>query len=143
MAPYPVTDPFDSGMLEVGDGHRVHWRVAGNPDGKPAVILHGGPGAAMRRGSQMFDPARYLIVQFDQRQCGASTPSASDPVVDLTTNTTAHLVADIERLREHLGIERWLVWGGSWGTLLGFVYAETFPERVSEMVLVSVVGSSR
>ena len=142
MAPYPATEPFRIGVLDVGDGHRLHWRVAGNPDGKPVVVLHGGPGAAMTRGSRMFDPARYLIVQFDQRQCGRSTPSAAEPVVDLTMNTTAHLVTDIERLREHLGIERWLVWGGSWGTLLGLVYAEMFPDRVSEMVLVSVVGSS-
>ena len=143
MARYPVTEPFERGMLDVGDGHLVSWRVAGNPAGKPVVVLHGGPGGPMTRGSRMFDPARYRIVQFDQRQCGSSTPSASEPVVDLSTNTTAHLVADIEMLREHLGIERWVVWGGSWGTLLGLVYAEAFPSRVEAMVLASVVGSSR
>lgn len=121
----------------------MHWEVAGNPRGKPAVILHGGPGAPMSRGSRMFDPAAYLIVQFDQRQCGRSTPHAAEPVVDLSANTTAHLVADIERLREHLGVDRWLVWGGSWGTLVGLVYAQAHPSRVSEMVLASVVGSSR
>jgi len=139
---FAVSPPFDHGTLDVGDGHLVHWEVAGNPAGKPAVILHGGPGAPMPRGSRMFDPAAYLIVQFDQRQCGRSTPHAAEPVVDLSTNTTAHLVADVERLREHLGIERWLVWGGSWGTLLGLVYAQAHPSRVSEMVLANVVGSS-
>lgn len=140
---FPVTAPFDEGMLDVGDGHRVHWEVAGNPRGKPAIVLHGGPGAPMPGGSRMFDPAAYLVVRWDQRQCGRSTPSAAEPVVDLAANTTAHLVADIERLREHLDIDRWLVWGGSWGTLLGLVYAQAHPSRVSEMVLASVVGSSR
>ena len=90
----------------------------------------------------MFDPDRYLIVQFDQRQCGRSTPHAAEPVVDLSTNTTAHLIADMERLRQHLGIERWLLWGGSWGTTLALAYAEVHPERVTEMVLASVVGTS-
>jgi proline iminopeptidase len=144
MPPYPVTDPFDHGLLEVGDGHRVYWEVAGNPAGKPAVILHGGPGAALTgRARRMFDPARYLIVQFDQRQCGRSLPHAAEPAVDLTTNTTQHLIADMERLRARLGVERWLVWGGSWGTTLALAYAEHHPDRVSEMVLASVVGTSR
>ena len=144
VAPHPVTDAIDGGHLEVGDGHRVYWEAAGNPAGKPAVILHGGPGAPMSTGARrMFDPDRYLIVQFDQRQCGRSTPSAAEPVVDLSANTTAHLIGDIERLRTHLGVERWLVWGGSWGTTLGVAYAEAHPDRVSELVLVSVVGTSR
>jgi proline iminopeptidase len=144
MATHPVTDPFDHGLLDVGDGHRVYWEVAGNPAGKPAVILHGGPGAALPdRMRRMFDPARYLIVQFDQRQCGRSLPHAAEPVVDLTTNTTQHLIADMERLRAHLAVERWLVWGGSWGTSLALAYAENHPDRVSEMVLASVVGTSR
>ena len=90
----------------------------------------------------MFDPERYLIVQFDQRQCGRSTPHAAEPVVDLSTNTTAHLIADMEQLRRHIGVERWLLWGGSWGTALALAYAETHPERVTEMVLASVVGTS-
>jgi proline iminopeptidase len=143
VEPYPVTDAFDGGMLDVGGGHRVCWEAAGNRDGKPAVVLHGGPGAPLSsRARRMFDPARYLIVQFDQRQCGRSTPHASQPVVDLSTNTTAHLIADMELLREHLGVERWLLWGGSWGTVLALAYAEAHPDRVSEMVLASVVGSS-
>lgn len=141
---YPLTEPFDSGMLDVGDGNSVYWEAAGNVSGKPAVVLHGGPGQGsapnMRRG---FDPDRYLVVTFDQRGCGRSTPHASDPATDMTVNTTGHLVADIERLREHLGIERWLVSGGSWGTTLALVYAETHPERVSEMVLTAITTSRR
>jgi proline iminopeptidase len=138
-----VTDPFDSGMLDVGEGHLVHWEAAGNPAGKPAVILHCGPGSGFSpRSRRLFDPERYLIVQFDQRQCGGSTPSAAEPVVDLSTNTTAHLIADIELLRERLGVDRWLVWGGSWGTTLALAYAEEHPARVSEMILASVVTTS-
>jgi proline iminopeptidase len=131
-------------MLDVGDGHRLHWEVAGNPDGKPAVVLHGGPGSGSSpRTRRFFDPDVYRVVQFDQRNCGRSTPSATEPVVDLSTNTTAHLIADCERLREHLGIERWLVWGASWGTSLGLAYAEAHPARVSEMILVAVTNSTR
>jgi proline iminopeptidase len=140
---HPVTEAHDHGRLDVGDGHLVYWEAAGNPSGKPAVILHGGPGAALTsRIRRLFDPDRYLIVQFDQRQCGRSTPSAAEPVVDLSTNTTPHLLSDMEQLREHLGIERWLLWGGSWGTTLALAYAEAHPERVTEMVLASVVGTS-
>ena len=140
---HEVTEPFDCGMLDVGDGHRIYWEVAGNPSGKPAVMLHGGPGAPMSALSRrMFDPDRYLIVQFHQRFCGRSTPHAAEPVVDLSTNTTAHLVADIEHLRRHLEIERWLVWGGSWGTTLGLAYAEAHPQAVSELILASVVTTS-
>jgi len=144
MPPYPVEEPFAGGLLDVGDGHRIHWQASGNPTGKPAVILHGGPGAPMStRAGGMFDPARYLIVQLDQRQCGRSLPSAGEPVADLSANTTAHLIADLERLRARVGVERWLVWGGSWGTTLALAYAETHPEHVSELVLASVVATSR
>jgi proline iminopeptidase len=130
-------------MLDVGDGHHIYWEETGNPGGKPAVILHGGPGSGSSPSFPfMFDGDRYRIVQFDQRGCGRSTPWAGDPDVDLSTNTTAHLIADCERLREHLGIDRWLVWGGSWGTTLGLAYAESHPERVSQMVLVSVVTTT-
>jgi len=141
---YPDIEPYDSGLLDVGDGHLVYWETCGNPEGKPAVVLHGGPGSGAAPGwRRCFDPAAYRIVLFDQRGCGRSTPAASDPVVDLTTNTTHHLLADIERLRRHLGIDTWLVLGGSWGSTLGLAYAEKHPERVSEIVLFSVVTTTR
>jgi proline iminopeptidase len=133
---YPPIEPYDHGLLDVGDGNHVYWETCGNPDGKPAVMVHGGPGQGitpnMRR---TFDPARYRAVLFDQRGCGQSTPHASDPATDLRYNTTDHLVADMERLREHLGIDRWLLTGGSWGTTLALVYAERYPHRVSQIML--------
>lgn len=133
---YPEIEPYDGGMLDVGDGQRIHWELCGNPDGKPAVFLHGGPGGGIvpdhRR---VFDPAAYRVLLFDQRGCGLSTPNAGEVGTDLSTNTTWHLVADIERLREMIGVERWLVFGGSWGSTLGLAYAETHPERVSELIL--------
>jgi proline iminopeptidase len=139
-----VTEPFESGLLDVGEGHRIAWEVSGAPEGKPAVLLHGGPGSgASPRHRRLFDPARYLIVQFDQRMCGRSTPSAAEPAVDLSANTTDRLIVDIEHLRQHLGIEAWLVWGGSWGTTLGLAYAQRHPEVVTELVLGSVVTTSR
>ena len=128
---YPDIEPFDSGLLEVSPLHRIHYEQCGNPDGKPVVFLHGGPGAGCSpKARRFFDPARYRIVLFDQRGCGRSLPHA-----ELTDNTTWHLVADIERLREHLGIGRWQVFGGSWGSTLALAYAERHPERVSELVL--------
>ncbi len=136
---YPPIEPFDRGLLDVGDGQRIGWEVSGNPAGKPVLALHGGPGGGSSpRRRRFFDPDAYLLVQFDQRGCGRSTPSAADSSTDLATNTTHHLIADIERLRAHLRIERWLVWGGSWGVTLGLAYAQRYPERVTEMVLVSV-----
>ncbi|MFC4004364.1 prolyl aminopeptidase [Prauserella oleivorans] len=133
---YPAITPHEHGMLDVGDGNRLYWEVSGNPDGKPAVVLHGGPGSGSAPLSRRhFDPAAYRIVMFDQRGAGRSTPHVSDPEADLATNTTWHLVADMERLREHLGIERWLVFGGSWGATLALAYAESHPARVSEIVL--------
>jgi proline iminopeptidase len=140
---FPAGEPHEHGMLDVGDGHRIAWSVSGNPHGKPALLLHGGPGSGSSPAARrLFDPEAYRIVQFDQRNCGRSTPSAGDADVDLSTNTTAHLVADCERLRAHLGVDRWLVWGVSWGTALGLAYAQAHPEAVSEMILVSVVGTS-
>jgi proline iminopeptidase len=128
---YPAIEPFRHGYLRVSDVHEIYYEESGNPAGKPAVFLHGGPGAGSdKRARQFFDPLHYRIVVFDQRGCGRSRPSAS-----LIENTTWHLVADIERLRRHLGIERWLVFGGSWGSTLGLAYAEAHPERVSELVL--------
>jgi proline iminopeptidase len=136
---YPDIEPYDHGMLEVGDGHRVYWETCGNPAGKPAVVLHGGPGSGCTTGSRRnFDPGRYRIVLFDQRGCGRSTPHA-----ELSANTTGHLLADIEMLRRHLGIERWLVFGGSWGSTLALAYAERHPDRVSEMVLVGIATTTR
>lgn len=141
---YPPIEPHESGMLDVGDGHSLYWEVSGNPGGKPAVVLHGGPGGGSSpRRRRLFDPDRYRVVQFDQRNCGRSTPSAADPVVDLSTNTTRRLIADIEALRVHLGISRWLVWGGSWGVTLALAYAEAHPEPVSELVLAAVTSGDR
>ncbi len=141
---YPEIEPYDRGMLDVGDGNLVYWEACGHPDGKPAVVLHGGPGSGCTTGMRRyFDPDAYRIVLFDQRGCGRSTPHASDPAVDLTTNTTHHLLADMELLRRQLGIERWLVFGGSWGSTLGLAYAERNPERVSEIVLFSIATTRR
>jgi proline iminopeptidase len=128
---YPEIEPFRTGMLEVGSGHRLYWEASGNPEGKPVVFLHGGPGGGCDpKQRRFFDPARYLIVLFDQRGCGRSTPHAS-----LDDNTTWHLVSDIEALRAHLGIDRWQVFGGSWGSTLALAYAQKHPDRVTEIVL--------
>ncbi|HEY6739484.1 MAG TPA: prolyl aminopeptidase [Actinopolymorphaceae bacterium] len=144
MQLYPEIEPYDHGMLDVGDGHRVYWEVCGNPHGKPALVVHGGPGSgATPRWRRYFDPRAYRVVLFDQRNCGRSTPLATGPEVDLSTNTTAHLVSDMELLREHLGIDRWLLFGASWGSALGLRYAETYPHRVTEIVLSSVTAGTR
>lgn len=141
---YAPPPPHDEGMLDVGDGQRLHWEVRGNPDGKPAVCLHGGPGSGASPWYATFlDPDAYRIVLLDQRGSGRSTPSTRDPATDLSANTTAHLVADLERLRQHLGIERWLVLGCSWGSTLGLTYAVAHPERVTEMVLFAVTTTRR
>lgn len=133
---YPPIDPYAHGMLAVGDGHSLYWEECGNPQGKPAVFVHGGPGGgcvpAYRR---FFDPSRYRVVLFDQRGCGRSTPHAADPGADLTTNTTWHLVDDLERLRLDRGVESWQVFGGSWGSALALAYAQAHPQRVAELVL--------
>jgi proline iminopeptidase len=140
---YPLIEPYDHGLLDVGDGNRMYWETCGNPDGKPALMVHGGPGqGCVPRMRRMFDPDRYRAVLFDQRGCGRSTPHASDPAADMRHNTTDHLVNDMERLREHLGIDRWLLTGGSWGTTLALVYAERHPDRVSEIML-SAISTTR
>lgn len=141
---YPPIEPYEQGMLAVGDGQSVYWETCGNPSGMPAVWLHGGPGSGCTAGTRRsFDPEAFRIVLFDQRGCGCSRPLASEPGTDLTTNTTAHLVADLEQLRRHLGIERWVVAGGSWGVTLALVYAQAHPERVRAMVLVAVTSGTR
>lgn len=133
---FPPLEPNQSGLLDVGNGHRIYWEESGTPAGKPVVFLHGGPGGGTSSTHrQLFDPARYRIILLDQRNCGRSLPSASDPATDLAENTTWHLVSDLERLRAHLNIDRWQVFGGSWGSGLALAYAETHPDRVTELVL--------
>jgi proline iminopeptidase len=128
---YPEIEPFRTGMLAVSGGHEIYWEVSGNPAGKPVVFLHGGPGGGTDpKQRRFFDPKRYMIVLFDQRGCGKSTPHAS-----LVENTTWRLVEDIEALRTHLAVAKWQVFGGSWGSTLALAYAEKHPERVTELVL--------
>jgi proline iminopeptidase len=141
---YPAVEPYRTGALHVGDGHLLYWEEVGDPSGLPAVYLHGGPGSGCTPGARRtFDPETYRAVLFDQRGCGRSRPLASDPDPDLTRNTTGHLVADLERLREHLEIERWVVVGSSWGVTLALVYAERHPERVLALALGAVTTGSR
>jgi proline iminopeptidase len=143
-ASYPVSAPYAQGCLDVGDGHSIHWEICGNPDGKPAVVLHGGPGSGSNPSwTELFDPTVYRVVLVDQRGCGRSTPNAAQSVDALVANTTQHLVADLELLRVHLAIDRWLVMGASWGSVLGLAYAQAHLRSVSELVLFSVVGGSR
>ena len=128
---YPPIEPYETGMLDVGDGHTLYWERCGTPGAKPAVFLHGGPGSGCSpKQRQQFDPDKYDVLLFDQRGCGRSTPFAS-----LNDNTTWHLVRDIELLRELAGVERWMVFGGSWGSTLSLAYAQTHPARVTELVL--------
>ncbi len=141
---YPPIEPFDGGMLEVGDHHRVYWECSGNPAGKPALFLHGGPGSGCSAGQRrFFDPGHYRAVLFDQRGCGRSQALTSDPNADLTANTTRHLIADIEALRVMLRVDRWTILGLSWGTTLGLAYAQAHPDRVSALVLGLVTTTSR
>lgn len=136
---HPIGEPHDHGLLDVGDGNHVYWACAGDPAGRPALIVHGGPGSGCPPSLRRYlDPSRYRIVLFDQRGCGRSTPHASDPATDMRVNTTGHLLADMERLREHLGVDRWLLFGGSWGATLSLAYAQRHPERTSALVLTAV-----
>ncbi|AZO15836.1 prolyl aminopeptidase [Mesorhizobium sp. M2A.F.Ca.ET.043.05.1.1] len=136
---YPEIEPFESGMLDVGDGHTIYWERCGTRGAKPAVFLHGGPGGTISpKHRRLFDPKLYDVILFDQRGCGKSTPNAS-----LEANTTWHLVADIERLREMAGFDKWLVFGGSWGSTLALAYAETHPERVSELIVRGIYTLTR
>jgi len=128
---YPEIVPYRTGRLKVSGLHELYFEECGSPAGKPVVLLHGGPGGGINPIMRRYhDPRAYRIVLFDQRGCGRSTPHAS-----LEENTTWHLVDDIERLRAHLGVERWQAFGGSWGSTLALAYAETYPERVTELVL--------
>ncbi len=141
---YPEIEPYEHGLLDVGDGHRVYWETCGSPHGKPAVVLHGGPGSGCTPGlRRYFDPRAYRVVLFDQRGCGRSRPDAGTTTDALAANTTGHLVADMERLREHLGIGRWLVFGASWGSVLGLRYAELHVDHVSEIVLTALATGRR
>jgi proline iminopeptidase len=141
---FPAIDPYDSGLLDVGDGHQVYWECCGNAAGQPALCLHGGPGSGCTPGvRRLFDPDAYRAVLFDQRGCGRSRPLASEPDADLGTNTTAHLIADIEALRRYHGIDRWTILGLSWGSTLGLAYAHAHPQRVKALVLGPVTTTSR
>lgn len=136
---YPPIEPYETGMLDVGDGHQVRYERCGTKGAKPAVFLHGGPGGGISpEHRRQFDPERYDLLLFDQRGCGKSTPYAS-----LEANTTWHLVADIERLRTLMGVDKWLVFGGSWGSTLALAYAETHPDRVSELVVRGIYTCTR
>ncbi|MBI2362518.1 MAG: alpha/beta fold hydrolase, partial [Elusimicrobia bacterium] len=126
---YPEIAPYREGMLKVSELHSIHWEECGNPDGKPVVFLHGGPGGGIDPAHRRyFDPKRWRVILFDQRGCGKSTPYA-----ELRENTTWDLVADIERLRAFMGVERWVVFGGSWGSTLALAYAEAHPARVKAL----------
>jgi pimeloyl-ACP methyl ester carboxylesterase len=141
---YPEIEPFAKGMLEVGGGDLIYWELCGNPSGKPAIVLHGGPGSGCNPWHRrLFDPAAYRIVLFDQRGCGRSRPHASLPETELSRNTTENLISDMELLRIHLHIERWLVLGGSWGSALALAYAEQFSTCVTELILFGVTTGRR
>lgn len=144
MTRYPSVEPYDQGMLDLGDGHHLYWECSGNPSGEPALFLHGGPGSGCGSGARrFFDPKRFRIVLFDQRGCGRSEPLACGPQVDLSTNNTSQLVADIETLRSFLKVEQWTILGISWGTTLALAYAQAFPARVHAMVLALLSLTSR
>jgi proline iminopeptidase len=136
---YPPLEPYRSGHLEVTGGHRIWFEESGKPDGRPVLFLHGGPGSSCKPDHRRyFDPSRYRIVLFDQRGCGRSMPAGS-----VEENTTAHLIDDIERLRKLLGVERWLLFGGSWGSTLALAYAQAHPARVERMILRGIFLASK
>jgi proline iminopeptidase len=143
LGQFPPVEPYDSGMLDVGDRHRVYWECCGNPEGKSALFLHGGPGSGCSVGQRrLFDPSQFSATLIDQRGSGRSRPLASDPDTDLSSNTTKHLIADIEVLRELRGVDQWIIVGLSWGTTLGLAYAQSYPNRVSALVLAFVTTTS-
>jgi proline iminopeptidase len=140
---FPPIEPYATGMLDVGDGQTAYWECCGNPRGRPALFLHGGPGGGCGQGARrFFDPDRFRVVLLDKRGCGRSRPLASDPDTDLSVNTTAHLIEDIEKLRELHEVDRWTVLGVSWGTTLGLAYAQAHPDCVAGLVLALVTTTS-
>jgi proline iminopeptidase len=140
---FPLIEPFAGGYLPVSDGNEIYWEASGNPNGKPALHLHGGPGSGIMTGyRRRFDPHAFLIVSFEQRGCGRSRPLVTDPAAGLSTNTTPALIADIEALRAYLGVEQWLVSGVSWGTTLALAYAQAHPRRVSALILMAITTTS-
>jgi proline iminopeptidase len=141
---FPAIEPYATGVLDTGDGHQVYWEACGNPGGEPALYLHGGPGSGFSPGQRrFFDPDRYRVVLFDQRGSGRSRPLASEQDADLSTNTTPHLIGDIEALRIIHGVEAWTILGLSWGTTLGLAYAQAHPDRIQALVLGLVTTTSR
>ncbi|WP_425004989.1 prolyl aminopeptidase [Mycolicibacterium sp. S3B2] len=139
LRPFSEPQVYDHGLLDVGDGNLMYWETRGNPNGRPALVVHGGPGSGRPRGAHKgFDPEAFQVVLFDQRGCGDSKPHASNPATVMAHNTTEHLLADMEALREHLGIDRWLLYGGSWASTLILAYAQRHPDRVVGIVLVGV-----
>lgn len=143
--PHPALEPFAHGYLDRPGGARLYWETSGNPEGRPALYLHGGPGGGLGKGGyrRRFDPAVHLIVGLDQRGCGRSTPWACDDLSSLEMQTMEHLLADLEALREHLRIDRWLLHGVSWGSTLALAYALAHPQRVSEIVNLAVTSGGR
>lgn len=140
---YPEIAPYDRGLLDVGDGNSIYWECCGNPRGKPAVYLHGGPGSGSAPGARrFFNPEKYRIILLDQRGCGRSKPLLNDRS-QLRSNTTHHLIHDLESLRTQLAVDRWTMLGVSWGTTLALAYAQTYPEQVAALVLACVATTSR
>ncbi|MGB6520651.1 MAG: prolyl aminopeptidase [Candidatus Cybelea sp.] len=140
---FPNVEPYERGLLEVGESQEIYWESSGNPNGRPIVYLHGGPGSGCSpRNRALFDPEIYRIVLMDQRGCGRSRPLVEN-AVDLEANTTQHLIADLELLRRHLNVDRWVVVGASWGSTLALAYAQAHPNRVTAIVLASVTTTSR
>ena len=142
---FPAIEPHETGRLLLDDGAEVYWEASGSPEGQPMVWLHGGPGGGLGSGGyrRSPDPDRWRIIGLDQRACGRSRPLATSPGFDLATLTTSRMVEDLEQLRGHLGVERWLVAGGSWGSTLALAYAEAHPDRVTGLVLYAVTTGSR
>ncbi len=144
IAVFPPIEPHATGMLSAAHGARLYWECSGNPDGRPAVFLHGGPGSPMSGGfRRQFDPRRWRIVYLDQRGCGRSRPLAHQDLASLATNTTGQQIDDLELLRDHLGVDRWLLVGGSWGVTLALAYAQRHPERVTGLALAAVTNGAR